>query len=315
MCRPHGRRWLAVLCAGAAAFGLCPRVAFAQAEPGDEADPLPAARALFAEALRDEDAGRFAEALDEFRRVRAVRDTPSIEYRIGTACEGLGRDPEAFAAYRAAEELAESNAQDRDVLRAATERLGVLAPRVGRLALVLPGRAPPGARVEVDGTALEPAALREPIPLAPGRHVVRATVPGGPPFASDVSLPAGAQVSLSVQFPPPPAEGRAPPLRGAGWAAIAGGAALVGASAVLWILRHDDIADLNRACPGGVCPPGAPAASLESTRSRALVEGPVAAACGAAGVLALGFGVLATTGVFPFATRGGGGLAIAGELP
>ena len=63
-------------------------------------DPLAPARALFAQALRDQEAQRFSEALEKFQRVRAVRDTASIEYRIGACFEGLGQRPPAFVARR-----------------------------------------------------------------------------------------------------------------------------------------------------------------------------------------------------------------------
>src|ERR1019366_8707267 len=86
-------------------LGLAPRVqvAWAQSVAAPTPDPLVAARALFAEALQDEEAGRFAVALEKFERVRAVRDTASIEYRIASCHEGLGEPAEAYRAYDAAE--------------------------------------------------------------------------------------------------------------------------------------------------------------------------------------------------------------------
>ena len=89
-------------------------------------DPLAAARALFADALHDEEAGRFADALEKFERVRAVRDTASIEYRIGSCYEGLGQPAPAFRAYLAAQALGASDPQGADVSRAASDRLDAL---------------------------------------------------------------------------------------------------------------------------------------------------------------------------------------------
>jgi uncharacterized membrane protein len=66
---------------------LVASVAGAQTSAPPSPDSLAAARALFGEALRDENSERFGEALEKFERVRAVRDTPSIEYRIGSCYE------------------------------------------------------------------------------------------------------------------------------------------------------------------------------------------------------------------------------------
>jgi hypothetical protein len=241
-------------------------VARAQTAGPPSPDPLAAARALFVEALHDEEAGRFADALEKFERVRAVRDTPAIEYRIGTCHEGLGEPVPAYRAYLAAQALGRADPQSADITHAASDRLDALSKDVARLTLVMPTPAP---------ATEAPAAPKE--------------------------------------RPPAP-----------GWLAIGGAVALTTASAILLVSRHDAIGDLNRACPGGICPPGADADGLESTRSRALVEGPVGIACGAAGVALAAFGVYwlvsrhASAGpavaVVPTVARTGAGLALTGAF-
>jgi hypothetical protein len=257
------------------------RVARAQTPAAPAADPLVAARALFAEALQDEEAGRFAVALEKFERVRAVRDTASVEYRIASCHEGLGEPAEAYRAYDAAEALGRQDPQSADVARAASARRDALAKQVARLALVTPSPPPPAPLEPPPAPALEP----------PAPVTARSTVPG--------------------------------------WIAVGGGAALVAASAILLVVRADDIAALNRACPGGRCPPGAGANELESTRSRALVEGPLAALCGLAGVAAVGVGVVLVESAHgqggsaarvpaarlaPLVAPGGAGIALAGSF-
>jgi len=312
--------------------GLLFVVSVARAQSGGPAsvDPLAAARALFAEALQDEEAGRFAVALEKFERVRAVRDTASIEYRIGTCHEGLERPAPAFGAYRAAVALGQDPASS-DVARAASDRLDALRNRVAQLTLRMPSPLPALVEVRVDDAAVTPSAHQS-MPLAPGHHVVSASAPGAMPFRTEIALAEGAQVSLTVALEPEPASRPEAPARGnarlatAGWVAIGASAALLGASAVLLVVRHDDIAALNRSCPGGICPPGADANDLESTRSRALVEGPVAAACGVAAIAVASVGVywIAATPrsapgglasrVVPIVARGGGGLAWMGAF-
>jgi hypothetical protein len=306
----------------------------AEAHASPDPDPLAAARALFGEALLAEEAGRLAEALEKFERVRAVRDTASVEYRIGSCHEGLGEPALAFRAYLAAQALGRSDPEAADVARAAADRLDVLAKRVARLTLAMPTPTPVDARVQVDGTVVAPAAS---LPLAPGRHVVSATAAGRTPFRSEIALAEGAEVTLTVVLEPRPAapiepapKEPAPKEEGSSatgsWIAIGGGGALVTASVILLIARQGDITALNHACQGGTCPVGADENDLESTRRRALVEGPVAALCGATGIAlgALGAYWLSRAhragagtpalAVAPVVVHGGGGLALSGAL-
>jgi hypothetical protein len=102
----------------------------------------------------------------------------------------------------------------------------------------------------------------------------------------------------------------------AGVVAVTAGGVLIAGSVALLLVRHAEIAALNRACPGGVCPV-ARESNLEATRSRALLEGPAAIGVGAAGVIAAGVGIvlLATSGgsqstaFVPWVDRNARGLA------
>jgi hypothetical protein len=321
-------------------MGVAPGLLFvvslarAQASGPATSDSLSTARAHFAEALQDEEAARFAIALQKFERVREVRDTPSIEFRIGTCYEGLERPAPAFRAYRAATILAgpgNPDPQSADVARAASERLEALGKHLAQLTLAMPNPPPAGVEVRVDDDVVASAGV-DPIPLGAGPHVVSASAPGAAPFRAEIALAEGAQVSLTVTLepaamsPPAPPQRRTPSVAAGAWLAIGTSAALLTASAILLVVRHDDIATLNRSCPGGTCPPGADADDLESTRSRALVEGPVALACGVAGVAAAGVGLYwiargrrsiagrPTLPIVPIAARGGGGLAFTGAF-
>jgi hypothetical protein len=270
--------------------------------PEAPSDALASARALFADALRDESAGRFGAALEKFQRVREVRDTAAIEYRIGTCQEGLGQPAPAFASYRAAVALGRDEPSSTDVVQAASARLAALGDRVGRLTLVFAPPAPHGTEVRVDGEMIPPPALVEPIVVAPGSHEVTATAPEAAPYRGAIALTAGAQVSLTIALAPPVAESAPAPApevtrpggggsTTVGWITAGAGVALVATSVVLLIARHDAIADLDRQCPGGVCPAGADKNNLDATRNRALLEGPLALGFAAGGVVAAGVGV------------------------
>ena len=342
--------WCAALCMASVTAGTR-----AQPEPNPNADQLAAARSLFADGLRDEEAKRFVDALEKFRRVRTVRDTAQVEYRIGVCHEGLGQSVPAYVAYREATALGQADVRNAEVVAAANDRMQALEKHVARLTLALPEAAPADAEVRVDDKVVSPTALRDPIVLEPGPHVVLAAAPNAAPSRSEIVLPEGAHVSLTIPLGPSPAPATAvvqaatapapvgaspapaetPPSttaavrRTAGWIAVGGGGALLAASAVVLLVRSSDIATLNRACPGGVCPLGANQSDLESTRSRALFEEPLSIALGAAGAVALGSGAYlvltskddppdahrAGARVVPLVAAGAGGIAVAGEFP
>ncbi len=314
-----------------AAVQLAGATALAKGGQVDTTAPesLAAARALFGEALADETAGRLQAALDKFLRVKSVRDTPPVEYRIGTCQEGLGRPAPAYMAYRAAVALGAEDPTMGDVIQASRERVDALSKHVARLTLLAPDKAGPDLAVQVDDSAVGRDALGQPIALEPGTHVVVATTAGRGAFRSRVVLPEGGEASLPIAFadppaPPPsaaPADSPAPAsgsTQALGWVLAGTGAALLVASGVVFWLRHEDIASLGSACPGGICPPTA--TDAESTRDRALAEGPVAAGLGAAGLAAGavgGYFILTAQRSAPLAvvaipTAHGGGLAVAG---
>jgi hypothetical protein len=306
-------------------------------QPDDAgADSLAAARALFADGVRDEEAGRFSEALEKFLHVREVRDTAPVEYRVGSCEEGIGKSTAAYTAYRQAIALGQGDSTNLEVVRAAVDRLDALGHRVARLMLALPDGAPADVDVRIDNASVARAALTQPVPVEPGPHVVTAAAKGSPPFRSEIFLPAGAQasVTVSLSFPsaalpsedvpgatPRSSQGR----RTAGFVLVGGGAAVVAAAAILLVGRQEDIATLNRTCPRGLCRPGTDAGAADSTRARALVEGPLAAALGGVGTAMAGVGaylVLSahsaqdspSMAVEPMAACGAWGVRVAGSF-
>ena len=291
-------------------------------------DPLSEARSWFADALRDEEGGRFAEALGKFQRVRDVRDTAAVEYRIGTCYDGLGQPLPAYLAYRQAAALGQRDAASADVVEASTARLDALGKLLARLTITFSMTAPSDVEVRVDGAVVASAGLVAPIPLAPGQHVVTAIAKDNLPFRAEVPLAAGTDAWVTIALARAGAEAARPSRSStAGWLAFAGGTTLIAASAVLLFVRHDEIAALHRNCPADACPPGADRIDLESTRSRALVEGPVAVGCGIAGAVAVALGtVLVLRANGPSPAQGGlqiapvfglraAGVLLAGDLP
>ncbi len=333
MVRPG--KWL-LAAAWLTAIGVASSPSRAQApspaQPRTEAE-LATARKSFAEALRDQKEQRFEAALDGFRRARDVRDAAPVEYRIGMCLEELGRLPEALSAYDAAVRLSEGDPSAADVASASRDRIGALSRRVAHLILTLSPHAPRDSEVRVDGNISHAGD----IVLSPGSHRVAATSAGATPFQTELFLPEGGRISLTVPLdppvavppsPPPPIADEAKPsadrgsTRTLGWIGIAAGSALVAGSVASFVLRESDIRTANRDCPGGGCVGAIDGDALSAT-SRARIEGPLGFGLGAAGVVAVGAGVYfvlsaskhaPAISIVPTAGPTGAGFALRGVL-
>jgi hypothetical protein len=309
---PRGLVWSL---AAALTFAALPPVARAQSRA-----EVAAARKLFDDALSDEQAKRFDAALEKFRRVQAVKDTPHVRFRIAACLEGLGKLHEAIDAYEATVQLGESDAKNGDVVKGSRDRIVELTKRVSALTITLGPNAPPDAEIELDHEKVPERSLNAPILLNPGPHEVVGTASGATTFRTSLTLAEGARLSLVVPLertpavrptvdpppniePPPPQ----PPGDGGGdvpvpahassgrrtwgWIGVGTGGALLVGSGVVLLLRHNDIATLESSCKDGVCPKPRES-ELTRVRSRAVTEGSVA------GVLAVGGVVAAAAGVY-----------------
>lgn len=279
---------------GPAAFG---GEAFAQA-PAE----LAAGRQLFVEGLADEEHGRFAAALDKYKRVQEIRDTVNVRYRIGASLEGLGKIARAVEAYAAAVKLGTEGGTDVDVVRAAQGRLDVLRPRLAHLSVRVPAPRAADAEILIDGEPAAGEALAD-VAVDPGSHVVTATAKGARPFRAQVNLAEGERTEVPVVLEPTapqaPEPVTAPPAPTGAYRTVgvvtgaAGGLLMIG-GAILLALRSSAISSLNDACPDGICP-ASREQELRDTRDRAVVEGPVGVALLATGAVALGTGIVLFT--------------------
>jgi hypothetical protein len=183
------------------------------ATPGDPA--VRAARQLFADAEKDEDAARWAEALGKLRRVAQVKLTAGIHYHIALCQEHLGQLAAALDEYTSAEGQARGeNAQD--VLVLVGKRIEDLGPRVPRLTLRLAPHAG-DATVILDGTRLAPAVVGTALPVDPGEHTVEVTVADGRSTAQHLTVRERDVTTVDLPVaagapppPPPPAAAIAP---------------------------------------------------------------------------------------------------------
>ncbi|HEU4410385.1 MAG TPA: hypothetical protein VFS43_34340 [Polyangiaceae bacterium] len=311
----------------------CSRGAIAQEAggPGGAAGDVQAARALFEEGTRDEQAGRWGEALAKFQRVLKIKETASGRFHAAYCEEKLGRLASAYADYKRALELARSTqGPDRKlIVEQSAESIRGLEARVPEVSLRLP-KGVEGARVSVDDVEVPAERAAGPLPLDPGPHTLSVSAPGRKPFGLNVLLKERDRPTVVVNLEPlaappapapagpaaPPAATAAGPAEapaGSGGASIApwvvGGAsvALAGVGAGFFLVGRGQADDLDECREAGVvC--DRDAINQSRTRNYALA--------GAAGVLSLvGAGVAIAIALSggddaPAAAKAAGGLVV-----
>jgi hypothetical protein len=184
----------------AALAGLALAGPSAHAAPGDV--EVRAARQLFVDAERDEDGGRWADALVKLRRVAQVRLTAGIHYHVALCEEHLGQLAAALDDYTSADGQARAESAQ-DVLLLVGKRIADLGPRVPRLTIrIVPDVA--DATVTLDGAKLLPAVFGTALPVDPGEHHIEATGPGRPATSRSVTLHERDVTVVDLQLPEPP---------------------------------------------------------------------------------------------------------------
>ena len=88
-----------------------------------------AARDAFAEGLKFEQAHRYQDALEKFTRVKEVKDTPQVRYRIATCLVGLGKLREGRDTFKSIQPHP-GNRDEEDTAQASSDVLKTLAPRI-----------------------------------------------------------------------------------------------------------------------------------------------------------------------------------------
>ncbi|MGH7297949.1 MAG: hypothetical protein ACRELB_23615, partial [Polyangiaceae bacterium] len=148
-----------------------------------------AAQALFDQATNLVEQGHFAEACPKLAESQRLDPGLGTMLWLADCLENNGQTASAWAAFTEAAAAA-ARAQDKRE-HVARERAAALAPRLSRLAiLVPPGAASQGVVVERDGVAIGPAEWGVPVPVDPGVHAIAASAPGHKSWSTTVQLPA-----------------------------------------------------------------------------------------------------------------------------
>lgn len=153
------------------------------------------ARMLFEDGVRASRDERWAEALDAFRRSRALVPRASTLFNIAIALDRLGRVRESITTID--EYLTISDVTADAIDRAGATRLRIEGrARLGRLIVRV---TPPDSSLELDGAQLAPGAVQE---VDPGDHVLSATAPGHLTQRVRVAVRPGADVERAIDLEP-----------------------------------------------------------------------------------------------------------------
>jgi hypothetical protein len=160
-----------------------------------------AAEALFDEGIALYERGQIAAACEKFEASESQDVAVGTLLRLGDCYERTGRLASAWARFREAGSLAQTQGMA-DRVRIANIRSRSLAYRMGRLTIVVPQPLPAGFHVELDGVTVAPASFGTPLPVDAGTLVLRAAAPGFVAIERRVSVPSTDSARVKVALTP-----------------------------------------------------------------------------------------------------------------
>jgi tetratricopeptide (TPR) repeat protein len=168
------------------------------------------ARVHFEQGVAHFEAGRYEEALSQFRDAYRIRPHPSVLVNLANCYANLGRPVEAaqhFERYLRDARGAIDPATSAEVQRA----LGAARASIGTLEIY--GAA--GISVRVDGNDLGQTPLTRPVEVNPGMHTVEFRGPSGRVFTDRIEVSEGgsATAEAPIDASAPPERARRPPPR------------------------------------------------------------------------------------------------------
>ena len=267
-------------------------VAHAQSE-----EAVAKAREQFRVGVQLEAAGDWAGALAQFEAVARVRMTPAVRFHIARCQHNLGSLLEALGGYRLAAHEAAQDPKSAETLSEAEAGIAEVEAKIPKLVIEL-GAGAEAATVTLDGVALGDASIGKEVPVNPGAHTIRYTLPDGKTEQRVVRLQEGdsKKVTLSgavADAADPVPEDKTPDKVSQGdssvlpWVAIGVGGASLLTSGVFYMMRSSTIKDHDDQCVDNVCP-----SSLEDTGSKGKTYGTVGNITLGVGLIGLGVGTV-----------------------
>ncbi len=175
------------------------------ATAGHAEDRRGAANALYKEGNALYAGGKYQQALDRYRRARALFPSFKLDLNIATSLYKLGWYSEAAPEFERF--LAQAKRAPAKVVKATRARLAEIRKKVASVQIVC---AVDGATLQVDGRDMGRTPRAGRVYLMPGIHRVSATRDGYRPFNWQAGLQAGQHVEVKIQLvarakPPAPA--------------------------------------------------------------------------------------------------------------
>jgi hypothetical protein len=175
----------------------------------------PAAQALFDDAKKLMQAGKYSDACPKFEESQRLAPGIGTQYNLASCYESLGKTASAWSLYLDVAGVAKStNQPERE--KAARQNAAALEPKLSRLNITVDKGAPADVEVKRDGVAIGRAQWGTAIPLDPGQHQETASAPGKKTFETSFLIEKGATTkSIAVPAleagPPGPPPGYGPP--------------------------------------------------------------------------------------------------------
>jgi len=170
------------------------------ATPEPSPTELSVARHLFDEGRAAEDAGRWRDAAEKFRKATTIKDTPGMRFHLARCEEEQGAFVEALVEYDRARELIDAGVRAADVEKVLADARERVRAKVALLTLSLPDGVQ-NVLVELDGKALSASVLGVPMPINPGKHRLHAVAVGRTTFTNELSLNTGEVKQLAIELP------------------------------------------------------------------------------------------------------------------
>ena len=284
---------------------------------------IAAARAWFEEGIVHEEAGRWQQALDSFRRAAQVKKTPQILFHQGLCEKHLGLLVEAGLSLSRAVSMAHKENLEK-VEQAANTELKEVRGRTPSIRIVLPSGERPD-HVLLDGEELSPVFLTQPVPVNPGTHEVKlitgeasvqqsATVkeqdvatlrfeslpirePAAPtpaelPTAASSTAPATASPGPAPTAPAPPLDSHASGNSTLAWSLLGAGVLATAGGVTFWLKRNDQLQKIDDICPSRDQCPQERKGEVDDLESKGTVYGGVGIGLLGAGLAAATVGVV-----------------------
>jgi hypothetical protein len=179
-------------------------------------DEVATAQVLFDDGKRLMAQERWAEACPKLQESQRLAPAIGTEFNLADCLEHQGRLASAWAAFLDVVDQTHKRGESQREAAART-RASALAPRLGKLTIQVPARAP-GLEVLRDGDALPPEVWGVGVPVDAGDHRIEARAPGRVAWTSTVHTADGAMATTTVPdlVPAPVTAPPAPPPGGSG---------------------------------------------------------------------------------------------------